>query len=314
MKILFFGCQKVAIDILRDILDSPHEIVGVVTHDEDRDLLYSDELVQDFCFKNRLPSIRIPDNKKVSDYMSLFESLQPDIIFSIYYRRLLPASLVNLPQLGSVNLHPSLLPLDRGPNPTYWVVRRGDAVTGTTLHYLDEGMDTGDIIAQKSISVLNMNGYQLNKSLMQHGARLFKEQFPLIMVGANDRKPQNNAIATCNVKFKNNMRYIDWCQPAENVIGHIRAHANPYPGSIAVTNRGSKILLHDAEIYGSERSSGGPGSVCVKEIRGDKGLVIQTQTKPIFVSSEHLGFMDNDYAPDLYNPRINTRFISGVPE
>lgn len=99
MKILFFGCQKIAVDILKLIQESTHDVVGVVTQDEERDRLFGDELVSEYCFRNGIPSFRAHEGS-LSDCFDLFNSLSPDIIFSIYYRRILPNKIIGLSKLG----------------------------------------------------------------------------------------------------------------------------------------------------------------------------------------------------------------------
>ena len=162
LRIVVFGCQKIAIDVI-DFIRNGSEIVGidddgcivcqkligVVTHDEYRDKLFSDESVEEYCSRNNVPSLRFDGKVKLDAIISW----NPDIIFSIYYRKILPKEIIDLPKIGVINIHPADLPKNRGPNPTYWVVRRGDDYAFTTLHYIDEGMDTGDIIASKGTEI-----------------------------------------------------------------------------------------------------------------------------------------------------------------
>lgn len=306
MRIVVFGCQKIAIDVLKFILaDGQHEVVGVVTHDEDRDRLFSDQLVSEFCFLNNVPSFRF--DGKVDPNM--IAALKPDVIFSTYYRKILSKDIIDLPKLGCINLHPGLLPRDRGPNPTYWNVRRGDRYAGVSLHYIDEGMDTGDIIAEDSMEIGNRTGFDLNRDMMEIGYQLFVDNFDSIMDGTNRRYIQDPEKATCNVKFTNNMRYIDWCQPAEVIVNHVRAHAPPYGGSLA-RRVGSEdnIMVYSAEVIDEPRSDKGPGFF---EAVGDFGAIkVQTHTKPVKILWKAGDIVT---AGVIINKRKG-RFISGVPE
>ena len=217
-RILIFGCQAIAIDIIQMVRGFESvgfwndgyvfpKLVGVVTHDEERDKIFQHESVSEYCFVNSIPSIRM---EKVSS--EVIAALDPDIIFSVYYRKIIPKSVLKIPRLGCINIHPGMLPKYRGPNPTYWSVRNGDLVAGTTIHYMDEGMDTGDIIAQKGVAIRNMTGYELNNQMMKVGADLFRDNFVDIMCERNNRIPQKNSLAMCVIPFKNNFRYIDWNQ------------------------------------------------------------------------------------------------------
>jgi methionyl-tRNA formyltransferase len=315
MKILLFGCQKIAVDVIKVILDSEYDLVGVITCDEERDRLFGDELVSEFCFANNISSFRPDDNKPLITYYDMIASLKPDIMFSIYYRRILPKDIIDLPRLGCINLHPGLLPLDRAANPTYWNVRRGDKEAGTTLHYIEEGMDTGDIIAQDKMKIENRTGFELNNDIMDLGVKLFKNNFNAIMNETNIRVPQDNSQATCNIKFNNNMRYIDWCQSAENIINHIRAHARPYIGSLAYTKSGVKIAIHKAELLKDiRRNDKGPGSF-VSTSSGS--LIVQTHTTPILLT-DFVYVGDKFFSYKLTNNGncaiTKGRFLSGVPE
>ena len=287
-RVVLFGCQKIAIDVIEFIKDFgckigidnegnevTAELVGVITHDEDRDKMFCDKLVSEYCVDNGIYNTRFEG--KIDE--EIIRALNPDI-----------------PKMGVINIHPADLPKNRGPNPTYWAVRRGDAFTSTTLHYVDEGMDTGDIISYKSKDIHKKTGFEVNKIMMGAGLDLFKENYCDIMCGKNKRSPQSLG-ATCNVAFKNNMRYIDWGLDAECIVNHIRAHADPYAGSLAVTAKGTEIVIYEAEVIGVERGEKGPGSYEMTEC----GIIVQTRTSPVLIKKyegKHLN---------------RGRFVVGVP-
>lgn len=288
VRIVLAGCQKLAVDVLEFILQGNEavgvdqdgyvlcpKLVGVITHDEERDRLFGDTLVTDFCNQHGIPSVRF-DGKVDPDVVSAWE---PDILFSIYYRKILPKEVVNMPPMGCVNIHPAQLPKDRGPNPTLWVVLRGDYSAFTTLHYIDEGMDTGDIIACQAEGINGKTGFEVNALMMDVGLNMFKKHYADIMCGRNGRKSQAHSHATCNAAFTNNMRYINWNQDASIIDNYVRAFAKPYAGAIARTKKGTEILIHKVRVLDVARSSLGPGSYEMT----DKGLVVQTYSKPLLV-------------------------------
>lgn len=301
MKILLFGCQRIANSVIEFITETEHELVAVVTHDEERDRIFSSTSVSELCFNKGIPSIRF--DKKID--VNMLSHLEPDIIFSVYYRKILSKDIIDLPKLGCINIHPGLLPLDRGPNPTYWNVRRGDTHAGATLHYINKGMDTGDLLAHRMISVNNRTGYELNEYMMDVGLQLFKNNFDDIMKEECMSVKQDNSKATCNIKYRNNFRYIDWCQPAEDIVNHVRAHASPYGRSITKWKK-YEFCFDKLEIIDEHRPSEGPGSFKVVK----DGIVIQTHTKPVFARTGTWG------GPMESNIVFigKGRFISGVPE
>ena len=306
IRVVLFGCQKIASDVI-DIIrmqspiygSSEHglapRLVGVVTHDEDRDAMFDSKSVAQHCDSLGIPNVRF--NGKVDP--EVISAWNPDIIFSIYYRKILSKEIIDLPKMGCINIHPAGLPQNRGPNPTYWMVRRGDVLAFTTIHYIDEGMDTGDIIDMSpGYPIIGMTGFQVNEMMMSAGVRLFADNFLKILAGKNARTKQDHSFATCNVQFTGNMRYIDWNERAESILCHIRAHAKPYAGSIARTKGGKEILVHKAHVLDVCRASGGPGTYNYIE---DEGLVVQTHDRPILIT-------------DYDGPHLSSgRFITGVP-
>lgn len=310
-KVVVFGCQKIAVDVIKWIKAGEDgyifpKLVGVVTHDEERDRMFSDILVSEYCFVEGIPSLRF--GGKVN--ADIIRRLEPDLIVSAYYRKILPKEIIELPKMGCINIHPSLLPRDRGPNPTLYSVLRGDKYAGATLHYIDEGMDTGDIIAQCKVPINNMTGYELNKHMMEVGFNLFADNFYDFMNNNLIGVKQNDYEATCNIKFSNNMRYINWCMRAEDILNHLRAYAPPYACSITrAANSEADIFIEKAKIIDEPRSSRGPG--CFEVI--DKGLIIQTHTKPILVPTGWWKSKNVMAAGVLISKRTG-RFISGPPK
>jgi len=303
MRIVLFGCQKITIDILEFLISTGQAPVAVITHDEERDKLFAELSVADYCFLKGIPTLRF--DKKVD--ANMIAACNPDIIISTYYRKILSKDIIDLPKLGCINIHPGLLPRDRGPNPTYWNVLRGDEYAGTTLHYIDEGMDTGDILAQASMKVDDRTGFELNRDIMDLGVKLFKDNFHHIVSGTTCGRVQNNSEATCNIMFRNNFRYIDWCQPAEAIVQHIRAHAPPYGGSIGWWNNKfndtpTEIIVNKVLVVEEERNVKGPGSFELMNSPTSNILKVQTSTRPVVIEIDrHLG-------------RETGRFVSGVPE
>lgn len=295
MRIVLFGCQRIANDVIAFLSSSGHTPVAVVTHDEPRDKIF-DYPVAEYCFRLGIPTVRF-DGKVDAD---LIAAQKPDLIVSAYYRKILPKKVIDLPKLGCINIHPGLLPRDRGPNPTLYNILRGEKQAGTTLHYIDEGMDTGDIIAQKVVEIGDLTGFELNGVVMDAGVEMFKANLKSILDGTNNRVKQDDTMATCNTKFSNNMRFIDWNQPANAIVNHIKAYTEPYPGAIAYSKKTGHVIVLEATVIDEMRSAHGPGYF---ERINDESIKIQTHTAPILVS-KFIG----DLLPNT------GRFISGVPE
>jgi methionyl-tRNA formyltransferase len=295
MRIIIFGCRKITSDAIAHVLKMGHEIPLVVTHDEERDRIYGSPLVSEFCDLNGIENIRF--SKKVD--AQLIEDKKPDLIFSIYYRKILRQNVLDIPKLGCINIHPAILPKGRGPAPTMWNILQGDEFAGSTIHYMVEDVDAGDIIDQKIIRINNRTGFELNMDLMNACYELFVNNFDLICAGENNRVPQNHEDAEYCLPFKETLKYVYWGYP-DNVLNAIRAFTKPYDGAIAYTVKKEKILIWNGVKLNSRDSLKPPGWF---EVTGG-GIVVQTNTLPILIT-------EYDLISDTL--REKGRFVSGPP-
>ena len=233
MRILIFGCRKIAIDIIDYIcsdFNNKCEIVGVVQHDAERDRIYHNTLVSEHCDNLGIPCVRF--DGKIQK--SVIEEFSPDIVFSLYYRKILKQEILDIAKMGCINIHPALLPKGRGPAPSLWNVLAGDDYTGTTLHYMVEGVDAGDVIDQRKIRIDGMTGFDLNMRLSELGFEMFRDNFDSIIDGTNKRIPQNHEKATYCLSFKKSLRYISWDDP-DKILNQLRAFAKPFDGALTWT-------------------------------------------------------------------------------
>ncbi|BED93069.1 MAG: methionyl-tRNA formyltransferase [Candidatus Paraimprobicoccus trichonymphae] len=185
--------------------------------------------------------IRFYQPEKLKDNCNFFETLKNynlDLIIVIAYGKILPKEILEIPKLGCINVHGSLLPKYRGAAPIQWSIINGEKITGVTTMYMDEGMDTGDILLSEQTYIdQNETSGDLYKRLSKIGANLLIKT--LENLSNISRKKQNEAEATyCDI-IKKNFSQIDWNNSAENVHNLVRG-ANPWP--IAYTNFGNKIL------------------------------------------------------------------------
>ena len=156
MRIIFMGyhnigyaCLEALIELARELGD---EIVAVVTHaDDPRENIWFAS-VRQLAFENYLPVYQ-PANPNDPAFVAAMQTLQPDWLFSCYYRHMLKQPVLDLPRLGALNLHGSLLPRYRGRCPVNWVLVHGETETGITLHYMEAKADRGDIVAQHRIPI-----------------------------------------------------------------------------------------------------------------------------------------------------------------
>ena len=154
------------------------------------------------------------------------------MLFSFYYRHLLPQALLDLPGLGAINLHGSLLPKYRGRAPINWVLVHGETVTGVTLHHMDARADHGDIIAQRSVPIaIEDTALTLSHKLTEAARRLLADTYPLILSGQAPRIRQDDSAATRFGRRRPADGRIDWSASAWQVYNLIRAVTHPFPGA-----------------------------------------------------------------------------------
>ena len=162
--------------------------------------------------------------------MGELSELNPEIILVVAYGRLLPAEVLDIPRFGCLNLHPSLLPRHRGPSPVPGAILNGDDTTGVTLMLLDEGMDSGPIIAQRARSIgPEDDAESLTAELFKEGADLLDATLPAWVSGDVDARPQDHEIATFTSKMERADGLADWGRPAEFLWRQQRAY-KPWPG------------------------------------------------------------------------------------
>jgi methionyl-tRNA formyltransferase len=231
VRIIVFGYHTIGYLCLQELIERSEEVSAVVTHrDDPGEHIWFDSVAE--LARSAGIAVFQPRNPNTSALVSLIRSLQPEIIFSFYYRRLLSKELLAIPPRGGINLHGSLLPKYRGRSPVNWVLVNGERQTGVTLHYMTEEADAGDIIAQRPVEITFADtALTLSRKVAQAALVLFQETFPLIKAGLAPRIPQDPAQATYYGGRRPEDGKIEWVRPALALYNLIRAVTAPYPGA-----------------------------------------------------------------------------------
>ena len=240
-----------------------------------------------------------PTTLRNGDAVAELARLGPEIIVVVAYGRLLPAEVLELPRFGCLNLHPSLLPRHRGPSPVPGAILSGDDATGITLMLLDEGMDTGPVIAQRSRELRpEDNAESLTEELFREGALLLNETLPGWVSGSMEARPQDEASATYTSKMERSDGMADWNQPAELLWRRQRAY-KPWPGLYTEWDRKGIKLLEVSPLSGASVE---PGLVVLTD---DDRLAVGTGDGLLVVSRLQLAGKQTADATD---------FIHGYPD
>lgn len=239
-NVIVFGSQQIAIDCIKILLrDKNANLVAVVGCQRARDITFGYPSLEKFCKQH---SLRYYNPSSLSDqFLKIIRRLKPDICFSIYFRNIFNRDYISVPPMGYINIHPSLLPKYRGSVPTYWALVNNEKRVGTTMHYIDSGVDTGDIIAQIECDIpKNITGFTLNNLMMKKGTELFRRQLPRILSSKNARHTQQEAYATYFGQFNQALRTINWSLPVNYIKKHVQALTKPY--------RGARSFVFDEEL------------------------------------------------------------------
>jgi methionyl-tRNA formyltransferase len=246
MRIVFFGTGDIGLPTLRALLKSEHEVVGVVTQPDKpvgraqliesppiKRALMSGALTTSPARSERALALRVLQPVRIKDRQAIEEihALTSDVIVVMAYGQILPRDILEIPKIACLNLHASLLPRWRGAAPIQAAIAAGDRETGITVMYMDEGLDTGDILLQRTIDIVPAEtGGSLHNRLAEVAPEALLESLDLLAKRSAPRIPQDNALATYAPKLKREDGKIDWSDPAEVIERRIRAF-DPWPGA-----------------------------------------------------------------------------------
>ncbi len=234
MRVLFMGTSEFAVPSLEMLITHNFEIIAVVTQPDrpsGRGRKLTPSPIKTTALEHNL-CIFQPEKVRDPEFVSTLRQLSPDVMVVAAFGQLLPASVLDIPPCGVINLHPSLLPKYRGAAPIQWTLINGEKETGITLMLLDEGEDTGDIICRQSIPIEISDTYEtIHSTLANLGAKLLKDTLSDIPKGKHPKStPQDHAKATHAPRLKKSIGSINWEDDAEKIHNLIRGTVG-WPGA-----------------------------------------------------------------------------------
>ena len=238
MKIIFMGTPEFAVSSLEILHKAGYEIAAVISVPDKpsgRGLKLAPSPVSAYATEHNLPLLK-PEklrSKKLAAKLAKFEA----DLFVVVAFRMLPESIWKIPKIGTFNLHGSLLPNYRGAAPLNWAIANGETISGVTTFFIDNQIDTGNILLQESIEIpAEWNVGDLHDALKEVGAKLVLETVRQIEAGTIEAKPQNpEIISQYAPKIFREHCQIDWSQPAEKVHNLVRG-MSPYPTAFTFIN------------------------------------------------------------------------------
>ena len=248
MVVVFLGTPQFAVPTLAALVAAGHQIPAVYTQPDrpaGRGQQLGQSAVKQAALAFGLP-VRQPERIRRPEVIEELAAWPADIMVVVGYGQIIPQAIIDLPRLGIVNVHGSLLPHYRGAAPIQWAIANGDAVTGVTTMQINAGLDTGDMLLKAELPILpNETTPELAARLAPLGAELCVRTLAGLAAGTLRAVPQNNAEATlARILTKEDAR-VDWSRPAAEIHNRLRGFT-PWPGAVCQF-RGAPLKLHAVE-------------------------------------------------------------------
>ena len=246
MDLVFCGTPMFAVPTLEKLVDAGFNVRLVVTQPDrpsGRHMELTASPVKRSALERELPIVQPDKIKTNDDFRALLESIQPEAIIVVGYGRIIPQWMIDLPKLGNLNLHASLLPKYRGAAPIQWAIANGESVTGVTIMRIDAGLDTGDILTQTEELIRpEDSSLTLSPRLAHRGAELMISTLAGLANGTVHPQKQDDSKATLAPILKREDGLIDFSRTATETWNRLRGF-QPWPGAFT-TFRGKTLHLH----------------------------------------------------------------------
>ncbi|MGF6090880.1 bifunctional UDP-4-amino-4-deoxy-L-arabinose formyltransferase/UDP-glucuronic acid oxidase ArnA [Pseudomonas sp. 18173] len=246
-KAVVFAYHDIGCAGIESLLSSGFEIAAVFTHaDDPKENAFYGSVAQ-LCARHGI-AVHAPEDANHPLWIERIAKLDPDYIFSFYYRNLLSEALLATARKGAFNLHGSLLPLYRGRAPANWVLVNGETETGVTLHRMVKRADAGAIVAQQKVAIERSDtALSLHGKLRAAASDLLRDTLPALLQGKASETPQDESKATVFGRRTPADGKLVWAKPAEELFNLVRAVTQPYPGAFCAVGE-HKLIVWSAEV------------------------------------------------------------------
>ncbi len=342
MRLIFFGTSKFAVPILEALLQR-YEVAAVVTRPDEpvgRKQILTPSPVKAFLTEKKInigevepprevrplslqdisqreTKIEILQPEKLSPLLPRLKELQPDLIIVAAYGKIIPEAIIDLPPLGCLNVHPSLLPRFRGPSPIQYTILNGDKETGVTIIKIDKEADHGPIVGRSNLpgrfDLQKLNSQELMSVFAEQRAQLLTDTLPKYINGEITPQEQDHAKATFTKLLAKEDGHIDWNKPAEYIERMIRAY-DPWPGTwtkLRIADCRLQILkILRVREYGIDTNNPSPlrGE---GRVRGDPGTVFLTSDGDLAVAANPGAIILEQVQPEGKRPMSGKEFLNG---
>ncbi len=272
MKIMFMGTPDIAALTLERLLSDGHNVTSVITGEDKprgRGKVLTPTRVKKTALENGI-RVYTPRTLRDEEFAEVLSTEDPDIIVVVAYGKILPKAVIDYPKYGCVNMHVSLLPKYRGAAPMQRAIIDGESTTGVTIMYMDEGLDTGDIIETVEFPIGPEDDFEaVHDRSAKLGSSLLSETLPKIENGTAKRRPQDSALATYAAKIEKTDAKIDFSKSASEIDCLIRG-VTPIPGAYAIHCGDALKIAKAAPTNGKGRA----GEVIASDPKGDGSFTV----------------------------------------
>jgi methionyl-tRNA formyltransferase len=248
LRLVFMGTAEFAVPGLQAAAEAGHQVLAVVSQPDrprGRGMKLQPSPVTAEARERGLPVLQ-PEKASQPEFVASLRDLEPQVIVVVAYGQILRPAVLDLPPLGCINVHGSLLPELRGAAPIQWAIIRGHRETGVTTMFMDAGMDTGDMILKAAVPIApGETAGELSRRLAPLGANLLVETLARVEAGTAPRTPQDDTAATYAPMLKKEDGVIDWKLPAAQICNRIHG-CNPMPGA-STEREGHTVRLWRAQ-------------------------------------------------------------------
>lgn len=280
MRVVFMGTPDFAVPCLEALVNAGYEVIGAFTQPDKpkgRGYALAPPPVKVTALEHNIPVYQ-PKTLRDGETLKILEELSPECIVVVAYGKILPKDILELPKYGCINVHASLLPKYRGAAPIQWSVINGESETGVTAMYMDEGLDTGDMIMKRSCEIgENETAGELHDKLSALGAQLIVEALKALENGSAKREKQDDSLSCYSPMLDKSLCQIDWSKSAQQVHNKVRG-LSPWPVATSSIN-GKKVKIHQTLLSSDNGTPGeiislspltvacGSGSIIINELQ-----------------------------------------------
>ncbi len=283
MKIMFMGTPEISATCLKRLIDDGHNVTSVISREDKprgRKMIMTPTAVKALALENNIP-VYTPKTLRDEDFSALLKELSPDLIVVVAYGKILPPEVINYPRYGCINLHVSLLPKYRGAAPMQRAIMEGEEKTGVTVMYMDEGLDTGDIIAVSEFDIGPADDFEaIHDRSAEIGSALLSKTIYDIEAGSIKRIKQDDTLATYASKVEKEDCKLNLTLSAKKLDFIIRG-VTPIPGAFVYHN-GKMLKINKATPIDMNAEA---GKVIALDERGEGSITVGCGEGALLITS-----------------------------